>query len=83
MGVPEDPATGSAALGLAVYLVSTGRLPRDGESSFVVHQGEQIHRPSVIRVSVSAVDGEVTAATITGSVVPIATGEIAVPPFVG
>jgi trans-2,3-dihydro-3-hydroxyanthranilate isomerase len=83
MGVPEDPATGSAALGMAVYLVATGRLPRDGESSFVVHQGEQVHRPSVIRCSVSAVDGEVTAATITGSVVPIAAGEIAVPPFVG
>ena len=28
MGVPEDPATGSAALGLGVYLVATGVLKR-------------------------------------------------------
>jgi trans-2,3-dihydro-3-hydroxyanthranilate isomerase len=83
MGVPEDPATGSAALGLGVYLVAAGLLKRDGESSFVVHQGEQVHRPSVIAVTVSAVDAEVTRATITGSVVAIAKGEIAVPPFVG
>ena len=83
MGVPEDPATGSAALGLGVYLVATGVLKRDGESSFVVHQGEQVHRPSVIAVTVSAVDASVTRASITGSVVPIAKGEIAVPPFIG
>ena len=83
MGVPEDPATGSAAMGLAVYLVAVGLLKRDGDSSFVVHQGERVHRPSVIRCAVSAVDGQVTAATIAGSVVPIAKGEITIPPFVG
>ena len=49
----------------------------------MVHQGEQVHRPSVIAVTVSAVDAGVTRASITGSVVPIAKGEIAVPPFVG
>jgi trans-2,3-dihydro-3-hydroxyanthranilate isomerase len=83
LGVPEDPATGAAALGLAVFLVTAGWVKRDGQSSFVVHQGEWVHRPSVIACSVSAVDGEVTEATIAGSVVPIAKGEIAIPPFIG
>src|SRR5207302_9419070 len=38
VGVPEDPATGSAALGLGVFMVTSGLLPADGESSYVVVQ---------------------------------------------
>lgn len=83
LGVPEDPATGAAALGLGVYLTTAGLLPANGESSYVVRQGEALHRPSVLTCTVSAVDGAVDRVTVTGSVVPIARGEIAVPPFVG
>jgi trans-2,3-dihydro-3-hydroxyanthranilate isomerase len=82
-GVPEDPATGSAALGFGVWLVASGLLPPDGESSYIVRQGAELHRPSTLECTVSAVDGAATRATVTGSVVPIAHGEIAVPPFVG
>jgi trans-2,3-dihydro-3-hydroxyanthranilate isomerase len=82
-GVPEDPATGAAALGLGVFLVASGLLPGAGDSSFVVHQGEQLHRPSVLGLALSAADGAVHRITVSGSVVPIARGEIAVPPFVG
>jgi trans-2,3-dihydro-3-hydroxyanthranilate isomerase len=82
-GVPEDPATGSAALGLGVWLVAEGLLPPDAESSYVVKQGAEMLRPSTLECTVSAVDGEVVRATVTGTVVPIAKGEIAVPPFVG
>jgi len=82
-GVPEDPATGSAALGFGVWLVASGLLPADGESSYVVHQGHELHRPSTLECNVSAVDGAAARVTVTGSVIPIATGEIAVPPFVG
>ena len=35
-GVPEDPATGSAALGFGVWLVASGLLPADGESAYTV-----------------------------------------------
>ena len=83
LGVPEDPATGSAALGLGVYLVGSGLLPPDGDSHYTVRQGVEIHRPSTMECLVSAVDGRAVHATVTGSVVPIARGEIAVPPFVG
>jgi trans-2,3-dihydro-3-hydroxyanthranilate isomerase len=82
-GVTEDPATGSAALGLGVWLVASGLLPSDGESEYVVTQGAEIMRPSTLECSVSAQDGAVARTTVTGSVVPIATGQIAVPPFVG
>lgn len=82
-GIAEDPATGSAALGLGVFLVDSGLLPAHGESSYVVHQGEQLGRPSVLDCTVSAVDGRVERVTVAGSVVPIARGEIAVPPFIG
>jgi trans-2,3-dihydro-3-hydroxyanthranilate isomerase len=82
-GVAEDPATGSAALGFGVWLVTSGLLPPDGESSYVVSQGVELHRPSTLECTVSAVDGAVTKATVTGAVVAIAAGEIAVPPFIG
>jgi trans-2,3-dihydro-3-hydroxyanthranilate isomerase len=81
--VPEDPATGSAALGFGVWLVASGLLPGDGDSSYVIRQGQELHRPSTLDCSVSAVDGQAMTVTVTGSVVPIASGRIAVPPFVG
>jgi trans-2,3-dihydro-3-hydroxyanthranilate isomerase len=82
-GVAEDPATGSAALGFGVFLVASGLLPGDGESSYVVHQGTEMHRPSTLDCTVTAAAGSAVRATVSGHVVPIARGEIAVPPFVG
>jgi len=81
--VPEDPATGSAALGLGVWLVAAGLLPGEGTSSYRVHQGIEMHRPSLLECTVTAADGVVTRATVAGHVCPIAKGEITVPPFVG
>jgi len=83
LGVPEDPATGSAALGLGVWLVASGLLPGDGESTYTVRQGGEIHRPSVLDATVTALDGVAVSATVTGHVVPVARGEIGIPPFVG
>jgi trans-2,3-dihydro-3-hydroxyanthranilate isomerase len=83
LGVPEDPATGSAALGLGVWLVASGLLPGDGESSYTVRQGLELHRPSTLECTVTARDGVALSATVTGHVVPVATGTISVPPFVG
>jgi trans-2,3-dihydro-3-hydroxyanthranilate isomerase len=83
LGVAEDPATGSAALGLGVWLVGVGLLPGDGDSEYTVRQGLEIHRPSTLECIVSAVDNQAVRVAVTGSVVPIARGEIAVPPFIG
>ncbi|MCY1144860.1 PhzF family phenazine biosynthesis protein [Actinoplanes sp. Pm04-4] len=81
--VPEDPATGSAALGLGVWLVGAGLLPADGTSSYRVHQGIEMKRPSLLECTVTAANGAATAATVAGHVCPIAKGEIIVPPFIG
>lgn len=83
VSVPEDPATGSAALGLGVYLTASGWLPATGSSAYTVHQGVEMGRPSVLRCTVTADAGAVTTTTVRGHVVPIAKGEIAVPPFIG
>jgi trans-2,3-dihydro-3-hydroxyanthranilate isomerase len=82
-GVPEDPATGSAALAFGVWLVGSGLLPGDGLTKYTVRQGLEIHRPSTLGCSVNAVGAKAVQATVTGHVVPIASGEIAIPPFVG
>lgn len=83
LGVPEDPATGSAALGLGVWLVAAGLLPPDGESAYGVRQGSELGRPSRLDCTVTARSGAAVSATVTGSVVPIARGEIALPPAAG
>ncbi len=83
LGVPEDPATGSAALAFGVWLVASGLLPPDGQSRYTVTQGAEMHRPSTMDCAVTARDGVAVSTTVTGHVVPIAAGEIAVPPFVG
>jgi trans-2,3-dihydro-3-hydroxyanthranilate isomerase len=80
VAVPEDPATGSAALGLGVWLVASGLLPADATSSYTVHQGLEMGRPSLLECTVTASSGAAVSATVTGNVVPIASGEITIPP---
>jgi trans-2,3-dihydro-3-hydroxyanthranilate isomerase len=80
LGVDEDPATGSAALGFGVWLVASGLLPPDGESGYTVRQGVEMGRPSTLECRVTAAGGSAVAATVTGFVVAIASGSIAVPP---
>ena len=75
----EDPATGSAALGAAVWLVATGLLPGEDTASFAVRQGEWLGRPSLMSCTVTASGGAAVSATVAGSVVPIASGRIRVP----
>ncbi|HET6211920.1 MAG TPA: PhzF family phenazine biosynthesis protein [Micromonosporaceae bacterium] len=79
MGVAEDPATGSAALGFGVWLVASGLVPGNGESGYTVRQGAEILRPSTLECTVTADGGTARRATVSGQVVPIARGEIAVP----
>jgi trans-2,3-dihydro-3-hydroxyanthranilate isomerase len=83
LGGAEDPATGSAALGLGVWLVAAGLLPGDATSDYQVRQGFELHRPSTLDCVVTAEGGAAVRATVTGHVVAVAVGEIEVPPFIG
>jgi PhzF family phenazine biosynthesis protein len=54
-GVPEDPATGSAAGPLAVYLALHGAVPggvAGGSGRFLIDQGLEMGRPSEIEAEV-------------------------------
>jgi trans-2,3-dihydro-3-hydroxyanthranilate isomerase len=75
-GVAEDPATGSAALALGVYLA--GSLG-DGEHGYVVEQGHEMGRPSTLSCTVTVTAGAAVRTTVSGLVVPVSRGEIAVP----
>jgi trans-2,3-dihydro-3-hydroxyanthranilate isomerase len=77
--VGEDPATGSAALGLAPYLAVSGLVPAEGARRYVIRQGEQIGRPSRLECEVTALAGAAVSATVRGRSVLVSTGRIAVP----
>jgi trans-2,3-dihydro-3-hydroxyanthranilate isomerase len=76
-GVPEDPATGSAAAGLGMALAASGELPEGGRYDIV--QGVEMGRPSSLAGRVEAVGGTPVRLHVAGQVQPVATGEIAVP----
>ena len=52
LGVPEDPATGSASGPLGSYLVKYGVLKANPQVEFVSEQGLEIGRPSRIMVTI-------------------------------
>lgn len=76
-GMPEDPACASAALALGPWLLANHLLPADG--NYVVRQGIELGRPSTLHGQAQVVDGHVVSATVTGAVLPAATGHLTVP----
>jgi len=75
----EDPATGSAALGLGVFLVESRLVPADGTTAFRVRQGAEIGRPSTLDGTVTGEGGQARAATVRGGVATVAVGELTRP----
>src|SRR5919198_3983085 len=73
IGVPEDPATGSAAVGLGGYLAA--RDPRfDGTLRWVVEQGFEMGRPSILEVEAEKRNGKITAVRVGGTSVVVCEG---------
>lgn len=73
-GVPEDPATGSACAALGGYLGV--RAPKDGSIRWIVEQGYEMGRPSLIEVEADRVAGSITAVRVGGASVMVCSGEI-------
>ena len=73
MGVPEDPATGSAAAAFAGLLAS--HLP-DGTHAVAIEQGYEMGRPSLIRLVAVVEAGRVRSASIGGDAVVVTEGTI-------
>jgi trans-2,3-dihydro-3-hydroxyanthranilate isomerase len=73
IGIAEDPATGSAAVGLAGYLAA-----RDSRTSgtlrWVVEQGFEMGRPSILEIEADKKENRNTAARVGGRTVLICEG---------
>jgi trans-2,3-dihydro-3-hydroxyanthranilate isomerase len=75
LGVPEDPATGSANGALGAYLVHYAAVPRTEPTVHVIsEQGAELNRPSVLYVEVDHCHGEPTAVRVGGQVTPVIEG---------
>ncbi len=72
-GIPEDPATGSAAAAFAGAIHHFDR-PVDGQQRFWIEQGVEMGRPSRIRLEIDVASGGLTHARIGGHAVKIAEG---------
>jgi trans-2,3-dihydro-3-hydroxyanthranilate isomerase len=78
LGVPEDPATGSASGALGAYLVHHGIVsPSDGAARVVVEQGIEIGRASRIDVRIATTpEGAVGEVQVGGQAVTFIEGEV-------
>jgi trans-2,3-dihydro-3-hydroxyanthranilate isomerase len=77
-GVPEDPATGSAAAALGGYLAArSGR--EHGTLSWVAEQGIEMGRPSLLYIEVDRARGVTTAIRVGGRAVEVSQGTMLVP----
>jgi trans-2,3-dihydro-3-hydroxyanthranilate isomerase len=72
-GVPEDPATGSAAGPLAVHLARHGRIAFGDEIQ--ISQGAELKRPSTLHARAEGTAEGVTRVEVGGSAVVVARGE--------
>lgn len=77
MGVPEDPATGSAAAAFAGVVHRFDGLP-DGIHKRTLEQGYEMGRPSQIELSLQVEGGKLEAVRIGGYAVRVAEGKIEV-----
>jgi trans-2,3-dihydro-3-hydroxyanthranilate isomerase len=79
LGIAEDPATGAAATALAGYLAKRD-LRRDGTLRWVVEQGFEMGRPSLLEVEADVEEANgVTAIRVGGAAVLVSEGTIEVP----
>ena len=75
MGIPEDPATGSAVAGFAGQIMACDK-PDDGSHTFIIDQGIEMGRPSRIHLGMVVEGGKLTSATISGDAVIVSEGQL-------
>jgi trans-2,3-dihydro-3-hydroxyanthranilate isomerase len=76
-GVPEDPATGSAAGPLAFHLARHGRIAFGDEIE--ISQGVEINRPSTLYARVDGSPEKLERVEVSGSAVTVSRGEFRLP----
>ena len=78
LGVDEDAATGAAATALAGYLGVRDQAG-SGTLRWVVEQGFEMGRPSILEVEADKADGDITAIRVGGSTVLVSEGTMEIP----
>lgn len=78
IGVPEDPATGSACAALGGYLAQRSN-QQSGLERWVVEQGVEMGRPSIVEIEVDREEGRTTAVRVGGRSVLVCEGIMHVP----
>jgi trans-2,3-dihydro-3-hydroxyanthranilate isomerase len=74
-GIPEDPATGSAVAALAGY-VAPRHAEQEGTVRWVVEQGFEMGRPSILHLEVDKRGGRIEAVRVGGSSVLVCEGSM-------
>jgi len=75
LGIPEDPATGSACASFGGYMASRSARS-DGMLRYTVHQGVEMGRPSRLEVEVDIAGGSPTAVRVGGASVLVSSGTL-------
>lgn len=74
-GIPEDPATGSAAGPLGCYLVKYNIVTApEHQVNIVVEQGFEMNRPSILHITIGQQQGQITAVQVGGRSVFVGEG---------
>lgn len=76
-GIREDAATGSAAAAFSGIVMQNEKLA-EGDHSFVIEQGYEMGRPSLINLTLEVHEGMLKRAMIGGNVVEVARGVICI-----
>jgi len=72
IGIPEDPATGSASGGLAAYLIQNRVFPATLPTTRLLsEQGIEMGRPSRIELEIDGEAGQISMIRVAGQVVPL------------
>lgn len=75
MGIPEDPATGSAVASFAGVIALFDGLA-EGPNEYWIEQGIEMGRASRIRLEITARNGEIASSRIGGHAVRVAEGKL-------
>ena len=73
MGMAEDPATGSAAVGLAGVIMKY-EPPQDGRHTYIIEQGFEMGRPSMLRLELEVENAALKNVRLGGNAVKMAEG---------
>ena len=75
LGIPEDPATGSAAASFAGYLARRDPL-NTGTLKWTIEQGIEMGRPSRLFIEADKTEGKITSIRVGGNVVMMTEGNL-------